>query len=403
MLYNKITTTNLLPQQTAIIGMLIGSRHQRRNHRFAISGEGEAFGGIGLRLAFCSGQRQDHDQDIQHHAPTSEGPAEGLARVWHSIRQDSRHADIEILDESWAPERQYSGWDLKLSVHGANAGQPTPEWADQPSELISRYYRGEQADGQAADPQVATRLVLTRVLEQLVIPRLTAALPSQDLARLLIAPDKAPAVALVKAAHAVRNSLEWLTSDLLEPSARSLGDLWQTDDCSELDVSLGLVRLQGIVRELGADAPRVTAVQAPMVLVVPQPGEAHMLGAALDAEMLWRAGWNPHVDFPSSSGALDALLANTWVDALDLSMSTAFRREHRLGQLGETIAHARLASMNPNLVIVVSGRAFNGDGPEASAGRGVGADASFGSAVDAELTILAALHLPGLRQAPAST
>lgn len=332
-----------------------------------------------------------------------EGPSEGLARVWDSIRQDSRHVDVEILNESWTPERLYTGWDLKLSVHGASAGQPAHDWAEHPSELISRYYRGEEAGRAGADTQAPTRVALTHVLGQLVIPRLNAALQPQALARLLIAPDKAAAVALVKAAHATRNSLEWLTADLLEPGARSLGDLWQTDDCSELDVSLGLVRLQGIVRELGADAPRVSAVQAPMVLVVPQPGEAHILSAALDAEMLWRAGWNPHLDFPSSSGALDALLANTWVDALDLSMSTALRREHRLGQLGETIAHARLASLNPNLVIVVSGRAFVNAGSEATAqsgaaGRGVGADASFGSAIDAELTILTALHLPGLHQ-----
>lgn len=63
--------------------------------------------------------------------------------------------------------------------------------------------------------------------------------------------------------------------------------------------------------------------------------------------------------------------------------------------------------MNPNLVIVVSGRAFVSAGPDATAqasaaGRGVGADASFGSATDAELTILTALHLPGLHQPPES-
>lgn len=285
-------------------------------------------------------------------------------------------------------------------------GQKARDLADQPSERINRYYRGD------FDPPLPTntdptpvRETLTRVLEQVILPRLTAALPPMALARLLIAPEQAPAIALVKAAHELRYSLEWLTAELLEPSARKLGDLWRDDDCSDMDVSLALVRLQSIMRALGQDAPLARPVQAPVVLVVPQPGEIHLLGATPDAEMLWRAGWNPQVDFPNSSGALDELLANTWVDALDVSMSTVFQREHRLGQLGETIAHARLASMNPELVVVVSGRAFVSAGPDAVAdagatGRGVGADASFGSAVDAELTILTALHLPSLRQAP---
>ena len=338
-----------------------------------------------------------------------EGPAEGLARIWKSISQDGRHADIEILDERSAAQRQFEDHGLKLAVYGAKAGQSARDLADLPSERMNRYYLGDfgaslqpSAGPVPTQPRPATRETLTRVLEQVIIPHLTVALPPMALARLLIAPDQAPAIALVKAAHDIRHSLEWLTAELLEPSARRLGDLWLADDCSELDVSLALVRLQSIVRKLGEDAPVVTAAQAPVVLVVPQPGEIHLLGTTLDAEMLWRAGWNPQVDFPNSSGALDDLLANTWVDALDLSMSTVFGREHRMAQLGETIAHARLASMNPNLVVVVSGRAFVSAGTDAAddagaAGRGVGADASFGSAVDAELTIMTALHLPSRR------
>ena len=51
-----------------------------------------------------------------------EGPAHGLARIWKSISQDTRHADIEILEERWSTERQFSDQDLKLAVIGAKAG-----------------------------------------------------------------------------------------------------------------------------------------------------------------------------------------------------------------------------------------------------------------------------------------
>ena len=130
-----------------------------------------------------------------------------------------------------------------------------------------------------------------------------------------------------------------------------------------------------------------------------------MLGAALDAEMLWQAGWSPRVDFPSSSGALDALVASTWIDALDLSLSTSFQRDHRVAQLGTTIASARLASLNPDVVVVVSGRMFSDlskASDSAAMGRRIGADGIFGSAAQAQSAILQALECSHGAQRPGS-
>ncbi len=251
-----------------------------------------------------------------------------------------------------------------------------------------------------------SRSALTDLIHGVIVPRLCAtssagrlparATPTTELARLLAAADLEAALGFVRTARLLAGSLGTTVSTLLEPAARSLGDLWQSDDCSELEVSVGLVCLQTILREAGAAEPRRESVGPPAVMVVPQPGEAHLLGAAFDAEMLWHAGWDPQVDFPQTSAALDALVAGTWVDALDVSLSTSFRREHRLTQLGDTIARARQASLNPDLVVVVSGRVFGPDEPDgdaAEAARGVGADASFASALQAESTILHALQL----------
>jgi hypothetical protein len=122
-----------------------------------------------------------------------------------------------------------------------------------------------------------------------------------------------------------------------------------------------------------------------------------MLGAALDAEMLWQAGWSPRVEFPSSSSALDTLVASTWIDAVDLSLSTSFQRDHRLAQVGKTIASARLASLNPDVVVVVSGRVFSDLAEAGDSGatvRRIGADGTFGSAAQAQSAILQALRFP---------
>jgi len=218
---------------------------------------------------------------------------------------------------------------------------------------------------------------------------------STSLASLLIEVDASSAFALVEASLYRFVSLGSLATDLLEPAARDLGDLWQSDDCTEIDVTLGLSRLQAIAREFGLGAPRLRARHPPVVLVAPQPGETHMLGAVLDAEMLWQAGWSPRVEFPSSSSALDMLVASTWIDVVDLSLSTSFQRDDRLAQIGKTIASARLASLNPDVAVVVSGRVFSDlakMNESAATGRRIGADGTFGSAAQAQSAILQALR-----------
>lgn len=305
-----------------------------------------------------------------------EGPACGLARIWQSIQRDPRHQDIDLMELAPLDERRFQGWSLKLSVQGAETGRVPPE-------------------AQALGP---AREALDSLIRTVLVPALCRSLPRPEraadpgaLACLLIASDPQAAVVLIRAARERDGRLDTLALEVIEPAARELGDLWQADQCSDVDMTLGLWRLQQVVRDLGLGSARVNKPDAPVVLVVPHPGETHLLGAALDTEMLSLAGWSPRVEFPADSATLDSLVAGTWVDALDLSLSTALGREHRLSQLAETIAQARLASLNPDLVVVVSGRHF-ADTAAVDAAAGVGADGSFGSAAEAEAAILDALR-----------
>jgi hypothetical protein len=152
-----------------------------------------------------------------------------------------------------------------------------------------------------------------------------------------------------------------------------LGDLWSEDGCSEVDVTLGLVRIQTAMRLLNAGSPTQLRplLHAPAVLIAPEPGELHGLGAALDSDLLWDAGWTPHCAFPANDKALQDLVAKQWFDVLDLSLSAAFRREHWLPRVTRTIAQARRASRNPALVVIVGGRMFV---EQHDAGWSVGAD-----------------------------
>jgi hypothetical protein len=98
----------------------------------------------------------------------------------------------------------------------------------------------------------------------------------------------------------------------------------------------------------------------------------------LDSDALTSAGWDPLLEFPDSDEALQDLMADTWFDALDLSLSASFRRDNWLPRMTKTIALARHASRNPALVVIVGGRIFAED---STAGAKVGADGASNSAM----------------------
>jgi hypothetical protein len=324
-----------------------------------------------------------------------EGPVDGVARVMDSILSDARHTDLEILTRRTAATRRFKDWNMKLAAPGAMARDWRDEVIEPPPEIIADLRRQPaaapslliklvplpKAAAQAGRDQAAVPVgpalgkasaaVLKSVIVTSVIPVLLRqhglAEAGQrvnpraaELAELLVAADQVASLDLIRELRGRDGDVQQLFAPLLEPAARSLGDLLDDDICSEFDLTLGLCRLQAAVRLLGADRPRVVPrgrVQ-PNVLVAPMPGEMHNLVASFDCERLWHAGWSPQIEFPRNDRALEELLSASWIDVLDLSLSAASRREDSLPRLTRTITQARRASRNPALVVIVGGRAF---------------------------------------------
>ncbi len=103
------------------------------------------------------------------------------------------------------------------------------------------------------------------------------------------------------------------------------------------------------------------------------------------SEMFWRAGWDVHCEFPDTDEALGQLVHDRWFDVLDLSLSGAFAREHRLPAMAASIRAAHAHSLNPALTVIVDGRVFN---EQPGAYADVGADAGMASAQDIAMTAL---------------
>jgi hypothetical protein len=361
--------------------------------------------------------------DNEHFFQWLEGPPANVNRVMQSISNDSRHTDVQVLNAQPLPSRRFGGWSMKLATPGPVGDALRRDVIDPPPEIVHGLRKRPQAapallvrlvpKPAAAEatadtlsniqlpPRTAAVLrdvflaaVLPQLAGEITLPPGKAKLPvdprAAELAELLIATDPSAALELIREIHATGGAVGMLSAALLEPAARRLGDLWSEDFCSEFDVTLGLCRLQAAVRMLSP-----TALQAlprgrklPLVLIAPEPGELHRLGAALDGSVLRDAGWAPHTEFPSDDNALDDLLSATWFDVLDLSLSTAFRRDQSLPQLARTIADARRASRNPALVVVVGGRVFL---EEKAAGASVGADRALTTAHGLNRSILKTL------------
>jgi hypothetical protein len=361
-----------------------------------------------------------------------EGPADSLERIMRSIRNDSRHTDIEVLDSQSVDARVFADWSMKLAAtdHAAASWRrdvmaPPPQTIEDlrqnpdaaPSILATLVPASlAQAPDNVSEFRAATSLPLHRhaasilkaVILETVIPELavrhslararSTPLPASkrmlELADLLIAADQIAALELIKELQADEPSTLPLYATLFEPAARRLGDLWSEDVCSEFDVTLGLARIQTAVRLLSHDLVRrhTGHLPGPEVLIAPEPGELHRLGAAMDSEVLWNVGWNPHCEYPADDHALEDILAATWFDVLDLSLSSAFRRERWLPRLAKTIAAARHASRNPTLVVVVGGRVF---AEHRAIGAQVGADVASTTALHVDQSIM-----DGLRKDP---
>ena len=140
------------------------------------------------------------------------------------------------------------------------------------------------------------------------------------------------------------------------PTARYLGELWTEDLCSFTDVTVGLGRLQRVLRELSPSFGR--AVEHPIegrsVLLLPSPGEQHTFGLVIVGEFFRRNGWNVSGGGWNGDADASALVRGEWFDAVGFSLGA----EIHLGALTEVIRAVKHETCNPHLVVLVGGPLF---------------------------------------------
>jgi methanogenic corrinoid protein MtbC1 len=213
---------------------------------------------------------------------------------------------------------------------------------------------------------------LMQTLERDVIPRLVQAhrLPAPPLppqpeiewpevrgfARLSIALDGEPMREVVRGLCRAGCSVDRVFLELLSPTARELGRMWEDDGCNFTDVTVGVGRLQQLLRELspafGGEVGHPK--DGRRILLLPAPGEQHTFGASMVAEFFRRAGWDVIGGVGGSEMEPVEMVRNEWFDILGLSAGHLARADW----LRECVASVRRWSRNRDIGIMAGGPLF---------------------------------------------
>lgn len=264
-------------------------------------------------------------------------------------------------------------------------------------------------------PRSAARVQLDSFIRQEIIPRLALAhrdygfrmgesraggtvrafRPEEvvDFTRMITERSFGDVVSFVESLRAEGRPLAEILLDLFAPSARRLGDLWKDDRIDFFDVTIGLSRLQQLLRNFAlalGDEGKLPCAERPRALLGPAIGEQHTFGVFMVGEFFRRAGWTITDACIGSADELADAVADDWYDIAGFSLSC----ESRLEALAAQIKAARAASLNSRLQVMVGGRVFSENPQFVSM---VDADAT---AADGEMAVKKAQFLIGGRYYP---
>ena len=299
--------------------------------------------------------------------------------------------------------RDSEGW-LRFPTASRALDEPAPRSSDMPScrrPAVSKTIDAQEGSMQGGSPPGAAHnacdvepdddasgpwsrtmdredrvLHLAKAIELDVIPRLVAAhrprsreAASNDagpheidrdevatFTRHVIAGDDVAIWACVERLRASGFHIEAFYGQLLGGTARRLGELWEDDECDFATVTIGLGRLQRLLRELspafGAEVGH--PANGRRVLLVRAPNEQHSFGLSMVAEFFRLEGWEVA---GAGAGAPDdpaAAVRREWFDVVGFSAGS----EARVEWLAPCIEAVRRKSRNRQLAVLVGGPAF---------------------------------------------
>ncbi len=178
-------------------------------------------------------------------------------------------------------------------------------------------------------------------------------------------------------------SMEMLYVELLEPTARHLGEMWNNDECDFIDVTIGVGRLQKLLAIFNDTYTLPQLGTRRRVLMATTPGNQHSLGASMIERLLSAAGWDVETEYSGDADQIIEMVQKQWFAVVGLTAGS----DGQLPALKSVVTHIRDRSQNAEIGILVGGPMFTQEPKLAFA---MGADAT---APNAPAAVLAAQKL----------
>jgi hypothetical protein len=268
-----------------------------------------------------------------------EGPADGLHRVWTSIQADGRHADIELLGTPRLPVRLFRSWDMGLAGRSRTIAEGVDDVVLVDQRFLGQLDAGCHSLGALLDllarvapteSDLSTAQTHEERSEHLRVLCLDHVLPLVQLRHGVGVDPEAPlghvgaqlpridpdfvdrfadhlrfgdpeaAARVWRRLRSLGCTPASLHMDLVEPTARRLGDLWADDACSGAELLLAQIDLLSMARRDAPASAARTRAEQPQVLVASPPGADNLLGPALAAARL--EALQCHVEFLTPDG-----------------------------------------------------------------------------------------------------
>ncbi len=255
-------------------------------------------------------------------------------------------------------------------------------------------------------PDVSTRQFdLARIISNDIVPRLLrlhtevvpdapsidaligALRPSSTeidaLAHIVLGDDLEAAATYVTIMRDRGLSLEMLYVELLEPTARHLGEMWDNDECDFIDVTIGVGRLQKLLAIFNDTYTLPQLGTRRRVIMATTPGNQHSFGASMIEKLLSAAGWDVETEYSGEVDQIVHMVKRDWFAVIGLTAGS----DGQLPAVKSAVAQIRKHSQNADIGVMVGGPMFTQDPQLVVA---MGADAT---APNAPAAVLAAQKL----------
>ena len=146
------------------------------------------------------------------------------------------------------------------------------------------------------------------------------------------------------------HSLDLLFARYLAPAAEMLGQMWDRDELTFLQVTLGVGRIYDLVRLLRDRLPPPRITRSEPVLFASVPGDDHNIGLEMAAELFRQHGWHVNLMLAATHDDIIAEIDRVSCIILGLSSGGAASAD----ALARLVHAVRVAY--PKLYIIVSGR-----------------------------------------------